>query len=352
MTDRSGKGTGERRKKRIPKGRPIHGYVIVPSVLAVLVAVAFFTPQAIFRVQDAILCRNMNLSRQESLNVEALSTSYERLLTERMTNYAEGVARDEDFYVASQNLSMNEELNDYLYSDTGLYGEFISDFINANLLPSGLWELEYSVSQWKQYVIYSDNFTNGVNFILWYIELQDAEGKIFKLLADAEDGTIYAVKTEGSGVNPNEKTRKERNHYAEYIFQDEIATRVWGFCATYYGALDEETQKEFQILMEMGWTAAILGGEEVSSEMDAIYDERTMVMEAQNNHGRWKDIREMIVYKMDGEHRIDFSLPYGDFTIDAVLEIAEQDGMVWDMYGCPYLTTGIRQIYEMIPEFA
>ena len=65
-----------------------------------------------------------------------------------------------------------------------------------------------------------------------------------------------------------------------------------------------------------------------------------------------KDIREMIVYKMDGEHRIDFSLPYGDFTIDAVLEIAEQDGMVWDMYGCPYLTTGIRQIYEMIPEFA
>ena len=66
------------------------------------------------------------------------------------------------------------------------------------MIPVMIWESYYSVVTWKQYVIYSDHFEEGVNFILWYIEMQDEDGGTLKLLTDAEDNTLYGIKTEGS----------------------------------------------------------------------------------------------------------------------------------------------------------
>ncbi|WP_460602040.1 hypothetical protein, partial [Escherichia coli] len=72
------------------------------------------------------------------------------------------------------------------------------NFIYNNLIPIEVWENYYTITQWKQYVIYSDNYAKGVNFILWYIELEDLEGAKLKLLVDAEDNTLYGLKTENS----------------------------------------------------------------------------------------------------------------------------------------------------------
>ena len=300
--------TDRRRVRTRKRGTYFRYYIITASILTLLIALAFFTPQIIFQVQDMILCKDTSLSRQENVNVESLSTTYEKSLETRMTDYAEGLAGDDAFYVASQNLSINEELSAYFYSDSCIYGNYISALIYAQLLPYDLWEMEYSVSQWKQYVIYSDNFTKGVNFILWYIELQDSAGRIFKILADAEDGTIYAIKTEGNPVFQEPELVDES--YEQRYFMDEFgrsAVEMWGFCALYYAAIDEETKNFYILMEELGW-------EEVSmiSGSETMDKEREMVLNALNIRGSsWKKysfIRKTRTRKSSGFHMAAFPL--------------------------------------------
>lgn len=348
-----------RNRNRKRRGAPFRYYVLILSVLSLLIVLAFFTPQVIFQVQDAILCKGNVLSQQENVNVESLSTTYEQSLGTRMTNYAEGLAGDDTFYVASQNLSDNDELSNYFYSDSCIHSDYVTGLVNANLLPMDLWEMEYSVSQWKQYVIYSDNFTKGVNFILWYIELQDSADRVIKLLADAEDGTIYAIRTEGNVVPQEGKDRRMSRDYSyldEAGLNDSAVVELWGFYALYYRAIDEDEIKDFYALVnELGWEGVTLvgiGDAAVNEEEETVAKEREMVIKALGIDERWQPILEKVKYHMEGDDGIVFSMPYGDFSLEAVMDVPVIEDVPWDMYIYPNLTIGIRQIYEMIPEFA
>lgn len=359
MTDRHGtKANTRNKRKQKRKGMPFRYYASILSVLSLLIVAAFFVPQVIFQVQDAILCKGNVLSQPENVNVESLSTSYEQSLKTRMTNYAEGLAGDDTFYVASQNLTNHDELSSYFYSDSCIYGEYMTSLINADLLPMDLWEMEYSISQWKQYVIYSDNFTKGVNFILWYIELQDSADRVIKLLADAEDGTIYAIKTEGNVVPTEGKDRRmseDHNYLDEVIFSDSIAMQLWGFYALYYRAIDEDEIKDFYVLVEeLGWEGISLGigGTERREVAEADRKEREMVIKALGISEKWQSLLEKVQYRPEQEDRIVFTMPYGDFSMEAVMELPVIEDVPWDTHIYPNLTMGIRQIYEMIPEFA
>lgn len=353
--------TGNIRKRNWKrKGVPLRYYAVILSVLSLLIALAFFTPQVIFQVQDAILCKGNVLSQQENVNAESLSTTYEQSLGTRMTNYAEGLAGDDTFYVASQNLSDNDELSNYFYSDSCIYSDYVTSLIDANLLPMDLWEMEYSVSQWKQYVIYSDNFTKGVNFILWYIELQDSADRIIKFLADAEDGTIYAIKTEGNVVPQEEKGRRMSRDYSfldEAGLNDSAATELWGLYALYYRAIDEDEIKDFYTLVnELGWEGVTLGigsaAVNEEEEEETVAKEREMVIKALGIDERWQPLLEKIQYRLEGEDRLVFNMPYDNFSLEAVMDLPVIEDVPWDMHIYPNLTIGIRQIYEMIPEFA
>lgn len=347
---------GNRNRKR--KGISFRYYVIILLVLSLLIVIAFFTPQIIFQVQDAILCKGNVLSQPENVNVESLSTSYELSLETRMINYAEGLSGDDTFYVASQNLSISEDLNNYFYSDSCIYGEYVGSLISADLLPTGLVEMEYAFSQWKQYVIYSDNFTKGVNFILWYIELKDSADRVIKFLADAEDGTIYAIRTEGNAVPQEEKDRRISEDYSYLdaaILNDSAAVELWGFYALYYAAIDESERKDFYILVnELGWEGAMLGigSATLNEDQESIAKEREMVMKALGIDKRWQPILEKIQCRLEGEDRLVFDMSYGDFSLEAVMDLPVIEDVPWDMHIYPNLTIGIRQIYEMIPEFA
>ena len=61
--------------------------------------------------------------------------------------------------------------------------------------------------------------------------------------------------------------------------------------------------------------------------------------------------RNLFTFRNEAEDRISFQIPYGeDTTLDAVLYIEEQDRVKEFLF--PDVTAGIRQIYELIPEFA
>lgn len=358
MTDRI--PVKRRRKNRI------YYYASIASILMALIVAAFFAPQILFQVQDAIRCKDTMLSQQENMNVEALSTTYEQSVGTRMQNYAEELAQGNSFYVTSQEIQVTDDMREYLYSDKGIYGEFISTLCSLELLSFDIYGEEYTIEDWKQYVIYSNDYTKGVNFILWYIQLQIGDIIQMKLLADAEDGTIYAVKTEDGSFELTESRNaaKERRYIDQFQWSDENAISMWGLLARLYGVLNSEQIKNFQIMVnEYGWMDSdlinrILGYnyeydvDDALAELDAYIREEGEIEIFNVYKEEWKSFLEKIQYYMETDDTIVFKLPYGDARLDVVMEVPILGTETTFIYGCPDLTMGIRQIYEMIPEFA
>ncbi len=348
------KNAGQNRVKRGKKSRKERGrrklfpYLMETIVIAVVVAAAISLPQIIFQVQDKLLCGGTTLGQRESMNVESLSTTYEISLGKRMQKFAEGLAENEKYYVTSQELTVDDTLTEYLYSEKGLYWNVIIRFVEDYLLPPHLWDgtgYGYFVSQWKQYVIYNDNYEEGVNFILWYIEMQDAEGAVLKLLADAEDNTVYGMKAEGSS--------KEGSHFGYDYLRNAIrdgegAMEAWTYLAIYYGAMSDELTDTLSLAEKMGVDIKVASTENDTTvvEVSAIDSQLTHFDEGDMEI----QLRKLFKYKLETKGRTCFFLPFGNAELDAVVDIEDQDFQKEILF--PNVTIGIRQIYELIPEFA
>ena len=331
------KGFPGKKKKPQIDGYRVSCYVTESLVIATVVMAALFLPQLIFRVEDNILCNDTTLGQRESMDVESLSTTYERSLAARMQNYAQGLKVNKKYYVTSQNLTVSDELTDYLYSDKGLYQSFIQEFAYY-LIPFEIWEDYYSVASWKQYVIYSDDFEEGVNFILWYIEMQDKDGGMFKLLTDAEDGTIYGIKTEDSSLPGSERNYKE---FMEMLRYGDGTLEAWTYFAVYYDAISDDMEDSILLAENMGIDVQVNDSDSGSYETEiSVYDEEALRRRLLNT----------VSYQNETENAIRFLIPYGDAELDTVLAIEEQEKSKFYLF--PDITVGIRQIYEMIPEFA
>ena len=68
-------------------------------MLGAVVLAALWIPQIIFGLQDGILCRDTTLGQKESMDVEALSTTYEKSLAQRLKSFAEGLGEGDSYYV-------------------------------------------------------------------------------------------------------------------------------------------------------------------------------------------------------------------------------------------------------------
>lgn len=372
----SHKEWGSRRRHNIGRsGRRtgngiFRSYFAVPLVLAAVLLTAFFTPQIMFRIQDSVLHRRTELSRRERMDLEALSGSYEKSLYKRMLNFAEGLALGDSFYVTSKNLadSQTEETLEKLLYSGDLYQGMTQQAAVLNLFPFYTFDGEFTVEQWKQYVVYSDNYARGVNFILWYIELAFTDDITLKLLTDAETGTLYALKTEGgSRVGP---IRYVIDKYKE-LFAKESLTELWLLCASHFEAVTSDGDL---LRMVMGSSGAGPDTEKpsvVESEYDAYYErghegkvqlERldAGVAESTVKGEEWDGdtyaaLAAYIEERTEGsweEQLIRLRLPYEAASLEISMEIGglESDGNgMMRLY--PDITMGVRQLYEMIPEF-
>lgn len=336
------------RKGRIKQGKKSAGrqavfpYMAELLVIALVVAAAFFSPKIIFRVQDRLLWGDPTLGQRENINVDSLSTTYEVSLGKRMQKYAEGLAGHQKFYLTSQELEADDTLEKFLYSEKGLYSDIILFLVNYELIPTEVWDIgySYSVTQWKQYVIYNDNYEEGVNFILWYIEMQDTDGGILRMLVDAEDSTLYGLKTEGSSLPGG---RFGYDILPEIIRYDGNVFETWSSLAVYYGALDE-TDSAITVAEKMGISA------ETDNEVHDKSGLTTEELQALQAEELRRKIENSFGYQLETGERICFNLPYGEDYLDAIVEIKDQEMERYLLY--PDLTVGIRQIYQMIPEFA
>lgn len=381
------------RKKAAERGREQQqgsgwrrSYLAVPSVIALVVVIAFFTPQIMFRIQDSVLHRRTELSRRERMDVEALSSGYEKSLYQRMLNFAEGLAMGDSFYVTAKSLEDSEDSQDretlekFLYSDY-LFQGMTELMVSLNLIPVYAYDSDFTVGQWKQYVVYSNNYTKGVNFILWYIELVFSDGIVLHLLTDAETGTLYALKASGGRWVGVKEYVLER--YRE-LFSREMTIELWLLCASHF-----ETVSSYKDLLELATGSGGAGSPDGdlsgqsgdSAEADHKASEDKEIVEMYDaNVWLWREwidgygtanltvneepdwdketyaalmsfIEDRI--EEDWENRsIRIRLPYKAASVEVALEFAElvtdEKGMI-SLY--PDIVMGVRQLYEMIPEF-
>lgn len=166
-------------------------YILGAFAVALLICAAFLMPRIFFDIQDNIRCGKVTLGELERVDITSFNTDYERNLYKRLLRFAEGLNRGKQYYVAAQEMEPSQEILDYLQSDRGLYQDAVLILIDQEYIPEEV--LQYNLRQWKQYVIYGDNFSEGVNFTLWYIELGNEGTPTLKLLADAETGDLYGI---------------------------------------------------------------------------------------------------------------------------------------------------------------
>lgn len=199
--------------------------------LAALIACAFYLPRLIFSMSDNRLCSDIVLGEREDMDVTFLSASYEPSLGVRLQNFADGLARGRNYYFSEQDLTLTHELYQILGND-GDSRIFQQPCwaMNSLGLMSMTFSLTnyYTVHSWKQYVIYSDDFAEGVNFIVWYLEIENNSGGILNILMDAEDYTIYGLTT-----RPN-STEKIDPFSFSWLMQDDLRLYEWVFAFRYY----------------------------------------------------------------------------------------------------------------------
>lgn len=358
-TKHAGKGADRRYEVTREKG----SYLIGGLALAILLIAAFAVPKLIFTIQDIVRGETMVLSAREKLDISAFGTSYERTLYKRMVSYADGIGEGRTYYVAAQDMEDTTELEAFLISSqTGMRQVGVQFLADLGFVPNffNAWtniEGELEVKKWKQYVIYGDDFAEGVNFILRYVELEWNAGVYrMKLLLDGESGAVYGIRWEADRSNTD---------YADFsIVQREGINEetMWSLLymlALYVGGYNEMlNEDDMVIMMELvyryGWDLAeqIAETYEITQAVEALGynwpEEKTQYIRDLIRKGNWR-IEE------DG-NRLALEIPYGENTLDFVIEsergAAEERWHIYKRY-IYYrdILLGFPDIYRLIPEF-
>lgn len=318
---------GNKRNIRSGKGSSKAYAAACLGVMALLLC-AFYLPQLLFQARDNVLCSDTVLSERESVDV-LIGDSYELSLHNRMYNFAEGLAKGVSYYVSEQDMEVDEELYDRL---NGLELDTIEVLMNFHLITPSFTKY-FMIRQRKQYVIYSDDYAQGVNFIIWYLELAGPSGERLELLIDAETSTIYGIKAEKNGL----MTQGEIDSWQYYLYGGslasylqnsglEIINQLWFYLAMEFEAI---SMSEFQTIYAFG--QGYLSDYEIESE------ERFRQM-AVLSEGEWLD-----------ENNLVFSLPYEEYLLTLKLQMTLEASQSTCLYHDVFY--GIESICRMIPEF-
>lgn len=377
-----------KRKQDKNKNRKKMLYAVSVSALIALVGAAFFSPGWVFGIQDGRQCSDIVLEERESVDVAVLSTNYESSFYQRMVNFAENRTESADFYVASEELTDYQGLNTFLKSDRGLYRDNLIALMDMGLLTEAFFSCE--VRDWKQYVVYSDDYAKGVNFILWYIELESEkeEGVTYKLLVEADTGEVYGIHADSGGVwndrynkvfddfNLNLNRFLGFSTYEDYLY-------LWENTAYYFSGLTETDFYDWfgYFLYDRGLLNAVLykydselvdadlykesyyneiyGKEAVNktgtNATDAIvsieWPEEDMTMDELQWVEEWGDFLQKnppLFRVLNDGNRLECSFPYGESSLAFRIEMAESVLFPWKIKD---ITIGFPAVYELIPEF-
>lgn len=372
----------KRRGKHTKHTNVLRAYGAAVLALALLIIAAFLGPEIAFAVQDGIRCKVVVSASRERLDIASFNTGYETDLYRRLTRFAEGLAEGNQYYVTVQDMELSPQfrlLSDFEKIAQNSSFEMLLYYLNMR------WEYVYDaeVTCWKQCVVYGDDFAGGVNFILWYLELNGNGDDSIKLLADGETGEIYGLRRNFASFSLKAET--------DISYDDLIATRLqdsyhwmldvvmtytdemWATCVILgdsFGGLD--IAKRFSWLSEYGYSCAIVETEEGLEELRVVEDwepnvniwmesatetdvdvglagEEGGLEEQEYQLPEIEDFLTRLRWREDEENRcLNFCYPFGkgelNLRFQLVSEIGNSTLFVDRIFGFP-------EIYELIPEF-
>lgn len=336
MKRRASKDTGPSVRVNKRNGRAERGsrgvYIAAGMGVVALLLCAFFLPQLLFQVRDSVLCSDTVLSERESVDV-LIGDSYEPSLYNRMYNFAEGLARGTSYYVSEQDMEVDEEL---YYRLNGLSLETVELLMDCRLITPSFVNY-FMIQQRKQYVIYSDDYAQGVNFVIWYVELIGPSGAKLELLMDAETSVIYGIKAERNSA----MTQDEIDSWQYYSWGGNLARHLdssgvsindlWMYLAMEFEAISiSELEPVYN---------AYNNNVKYAIDSDIGLDEERLKQLAVLSEGEWQD-----------ENNLVFSLPYEEYLLTLKFQITPE--VPWPTYRYHDMFYGIEAICRMIPEFA
>lgn len=314
--------------------------IYAAAVLGVvaLLACAFYLPQFLFQVRDNALCDDTVLGERENVDI-LIGDSYELSLYDRMCNYAEGLARGTSYYVSLQDMEADEELYELLYGSVDrIFQNPMQIMMQGHLIPYSFLN-DLTIVQRKQYVIYSDDYARGVNFIIWYLELAGHSGEKLEILMDAETYTIYGIKSEKYGLWGHD----ENIDWREYSLTTNLERhlQIVGF----------SDARDFWLTMAIHYEAISISQVElIYHAIDADRVNKAMIIQGEDGEQQ-EMIRQMAVLsegEWTDENELVLSLPYGEYLMELRMQMLVDPSQMY-RYHDVYL--GFDAICSMIPEF-
>ena len=317
-------------------------YVLGAVGLVLLLLFSFFVPQLIFRLRDSYLCRDIVHGEQEDMYVTLLGAAYEPSLGQRLKNFVEGQEKERNFYVSVQEMEVTQELYQQLRGTDGiLYQQYILEV----MLDTGMVSYTFvaqdtiTVNRWRRYVIYSDEYTEGVNFIIWYLDLQADDGRRLELLIDAEDATVYAFYAERS-ISLTKAVKLEISDVMRRFSLDEL----WFFLNYYYQSISREELDNY--INMKSYNGQPSNDSQKDTDMDTVQEE-TVTIEMLES--AWANGEAM---SLPDANTIIFHLLFSRQNLDLSFRIFQDENENNAPSQHLALYMGIDSISELIPEFA
>lgn len=329
-----------RQKRKVKPGR----YLISAAGLILLIVMAFLAPKLIFAVQDTRRCGEVKAGAWELMDVTSFDSAYETDLYSRLFRFASELADGKQFYVAAQSGIDQEAVRQLLLPGEALYFNGLWLLIDCGLLPVDV--QVYDILETKQYVIYGEDFAEGVNFIVWYIELgTDGEEPFVKLLVDARTGEIYAAAAD-SKVLPWYTTAKKKTDMNTSlqerlgILDEDMPELAVNFAYWFGGAENSgnlnvygQYQEQISVDYAEGYYT-ILDADEQNTELS---EEEAEKLQELMTEATWRI--------NDGGNDISFAFPYGSCSLEFEMRLTDREGENGTVL------IGFPELYGRIPEF-
>lgn len=293
---------------------------IVAMILLLLIAA--FGPQLLFMIQDRHVQGDVFTGERDRMDLTVLNAGYTKVLRERLTNYAEGLQEERQYYTTVTEYEKDAEC--YSILENVLDREWLT-FLNDIGLTYFIYDsvqTGYTVEEWKRYVIYDAELENGVAIMAWYFLITLNDNVQMQLLVDVEDDTVYQVQIlmtdekyydlDSFGI-PYEDILTVVPLYWFYYYDAGDVTGEWD--SVEYDMYSEKNEKYKNYMMQNGFTSYNSAGDTgISMEENAV------------------ELRKELLYE--------------EYFLQWKLRIEHEQGT---QHG--RISMGISDIAEIIPEF-
>lgn len=330
-----------RQKRKVKPGR----YIFPATGLILLIVMAFLAPKLIFAVQDTRTCSEVKSGAWELMDVTSFDSAYETDLYSRLFRFASELADGRQFYVAAQSGIDREAVRQLLLPGEALYFNGLWLLIDCGLLPVDV--QVYDILETKQYVIYGEDFAEGVNFIVWYIELgTDGEEPFVKLLVDARTGEIYAAAAD-SRILPWYDLKNSKNGNAEPSLQkrlgmldEDMPELAVNFAYWFGGAENADyiyVYGQYQDQIAVDYTEGYYTILDADGQNTELSEEEAEKLQELMTEATWRI--------NDGGNDIGFAFPYGSCSLEFEMRLTDREGAEGTVL------IGFPEIYNRIPGF-